>query len=108
MGAFEKLRKATISFDTSVSVCMSDRPHGVSRLKMDGFSRSFILECSGEICRENSIFIKTATFHENLRTFMVISRSDFHRMRNVSEQKLWRTSKHKYNNEFPKIVPFMR
>ena len=34
--AFEKLRKATVSFVTSV--CPSVRPHGITRLPLDGFS----------------------------------------------------------------------
>ena len=87
---------------------MSIRPHGTTRLKLEGFSRNFILERFGEICCENSVFMKTGTLHEDLRNFMIISRSNFLRLRNVSEQKLWRTSKNKYNNDFPKIVPFMR
>jgi hypothetical protein len=70
----------------SVSVCVSIRPHGTSRLKRDGFSLNLVLERFGEICQENLIFIKTGPLHENLRTFMVISHSVFLRIRNVSEK----------------------
>lgn len=87
---------------------MSIRPHRTSRLKLEGFSRNLILERFGGICRENPVFIKRGTLHEDLRNFMIISRSNFLRMRNVSEQKLWRTSGNKYDNDFPKIVRFMR
>jgi len=38
LGAFAKLRKASISF------IMSVRPHGSTRLPLDGFSRNFIFE----------------------------------------------------------------
>jgi hypothetical protein len=39
----------------------------------------------------------TGTLHENLRTFMIISHSIFHRIRNVSRQKkLYRKSKHAF------------
>jgi len=34
--AFAKLRKATISF--AMSVCLSVRPHGTTRLPLNGFS----------------------------------------------------------------------
>jgi len=36
LGAFAKSRKATISF--VMSVRLSDRPHGIARLPLDGFS----------------------------------------------------------------------
>ena len=41
-------------------VCLSFRPHGTSRLPVDGFSRNFTFEYffSPKICRENSRFIK--------------------------------------------------
>jgi hypothetical protein len=36
LGAFEKLRRTTISF--VMSVCLSVRPHGTTRVSLDGFS----------------------------------------------------------------------
>jgi len=36
LGAFRKLRKATISFVVSVRLCV--RPHGTTRLPLGGFS----------------------------------------------------------------------
>jgi hypothetical protein len=36
LGAFAKLRKATIIFD--MSVCLSVRPHGTTLLLLEGFS----------------------------------------------------------------------
>jgi hypothetical protein len=52
IGAFAKLRKATIGF--VMSVC----PHGTTRVPLDGFSWSLIFESYSKICRENSSFIK--------------------------------------------------
>ena len=56
LGAFAKLRKATISF--VMSVCLSVRPHGTTRLPLDGFLWNLIFEDFSKICRENSSFIK--------------------------------------------------
>ena len=46
------MRKAAISFVTSV------RPHGTTRLPLDGFSWNLIFEDFSKLCRENSCFIK--------------------------------------------------
>jgi len=43
LGAFAKLRKATVSFVKSV--CSSVCPHGTTRLLPDGLSLNFIFEC---------------------------------------------------------------
>jgi hypothetical protein len=56
LGAFTKLRKTTISF--VVSFCLSARPHGTTRLPLNGFSGNLIFEYFVKICRENSGFIK--------------------------------------------------
>ena len=58
IGAFAKLRKATISF--VLCVCLSVRPHGTSRLPMDGFSWKFTFEYFSKIPWENSSFIKVS------------------------------------------------
>jgi hypothetical protein len=42
LGAFAKLREATISF--LLSVCMSSCPHGTTRLPLDGFSLNLVFE----------------------------------------------------------------
>jgi len=39
-------------------VRLSDRPHGMPRLPLDGFVWNLIFECFLKICRENSSFIK--------------------------------------------------
>ena len=46
LSALVKLRKANISFSMSLrySVCPSVRPHGTSRLPLDGFSWKFVFE----------------------------------------------------------------
>jgi hypothetical protein len=46
LGAFVKLRKATISF--VMSVC----PHGITRLPMDGYLWNLVYEDFSKICRE--------------------------------------------------------
>ena len=56
LGAFAKLRKATLSCVTSVR--LSVRPHGTTRLSLDGFLWNLIFEDFSEICRENSNVIK--------------------------------------------------
>jgi len=50
LGAFAELRKAIIS------LIMSVRPHGTTRLPLDGFSRNLILDDFSTICRENPSF----------------------------------------------------
>ena len=47
LGAFAKLRKATISFVTSVC------PHGTARLPLYGFWRNLIFQTFSKICRGN-------------------------------------------------------
>ena len=51
LGAYEKWRKATISF-------MSVRLHGTPRLPLDELSLYLISEDTSKICRENSTLIK--------------------------------------------------
>jgi len=55
LGAYVKLRKATISFVTSVlpSFC----PHGTTRFPKNGFSWNLTFEYVSKICRENSRFV---------------------------------------------------
>jgi hypothetical protein len=52
LGAFAKVRKATISF------VMSVRTHGTARLPLDRFLLHLIVEDFSKIYRENSSFIK--------------------------------------------------
>ena len=85
LGAFAKLRKATISF------IVSARPHVTIQLPLDRFSLNLIFEDFSKFCRENSRWIKirkktTGTFHEDLCAFMIISRWILLRMRIVSDK----------------------
>jgi len=52
LGAFTKLRKATISF--VLSVCLS--PLGIVRLPLDRFSWNLVFENFSKICRGNFEF----------------------------------------------------
>jgi hypothetical protein len=56
LGAFEKLQKATIRFVLSVS--LSVRPHGTTRLSGQIFVQCDIWVFFSEICLENPSFIK--------------------------------------------------
>jgi len=49
LGAFAKLREAPISF-------MSVRPHGTTRLPLDGFSLNLVFQDFSKICGENSSY----------------------------------------------------
>jgi len=41
-----------------LSICLSVRPHGITRLPLDGFSLSLIFEDFSKLCRDKSSFIK--------------------------------------------------
>jgi hypothetical protein len=55
LGAFAKLQKATISV---MCAHITVRPHEITRLSLEGFSRNLIFECLSKICRESSSFVK--------------------------------------------------
>ena len=57
LGAFTKLLKVTVSFVMSVHLPV--RPHGKTRLPLDGFSWNLTFEYLLKNCHENSSFIKT-------------------------------------------------
>ena len=56
LDAFAELREATFSF--VMFVCSSVRPHGPTRLQMDGFSRKLVFQYFSKVCQRNSSFIK--------------------------------------------------
>jgi len=60
LGGFATFRQTTISFVTTVCLpaCLSVRPHGTTRLPLDGFSLNLKSEYFWKICRENSSCIK--------------------------------------------------
>jgi hypothetical protein len=58
LGAFAKLRKATVSF------IMSVRPYGTRRFPLDGFSMKSNILAFPKICQKHSTFIKI-TLHED-------------------------------------------
>ena len=61
LGAFAKLRKATISFVVSV------RPHATNSLALDWFSWNLIFQDFSKICWENSSVVKIG---ENMVRYM--------------------------------------
>jgi len=85
LGAFAKLRKATVSF------LMSVRPHGTTLLPLDRCSWNFkfenILKIFWEKLKSHSIpTIITGTLHEDRYTFLIISRSFLFGMKSVSDK----------------------
>jgi hypothetical protein len=86
LGAFAKLQKATRVF--VMSVCLSIRPHG-TRVPLEGLS--------------STLTTTTGILHEDLYTFMIISRWILLKMRNVPH-KSCRESQNThfmFNNFFP-------
>jgi len=86
LGAFAKLRKATMSF--VMSLCLSVW----NNFPLELVFRNLILEQFSKICREYSSLIKvlqkvTGTLHEDLCTFMILSRSVLLRTRNFSDKR---------------------
>jgi hypothetical protein len=70
---------------------MSVRPHGTTRLPLDGFSWILIFGYFSKICRENSSLIKKlirimATLHYDQYTILIISFSILLIMINVSDK----------------------
>ena len=82
-----------------MSVRPSSRPHGTTRLLLEGFSLTSIFEYFSKICRENSSLIKTwkrrtRTLHEELSAFMLIFSWILHRMRNVLDKFVQKNKTH--------------
>jgi hypothetical protein len=86
LGAFAKLRKATITF-----ACLSVRPHGAARLPVDEFSWNFDIWVFFENLpwklkfHWNFARIR-GTLHEDIFAFITICRWIFLRMGNVSDR----------------------
>ena len=114
LGAFAKLRKATISF--VMPVRLSVRPHRTTRLPLDGFSWNLIFEDITKIYLEK---IKVSLKSDNNNGYctcrpiyiFIISRSFLLRIRNISYKRC-RENQNAYfvfsKVFFRKIVPFMR
>jgi hypothetical protein len=87
------------------SSCLSVCPHGKTLLPLDGFLWNLIFW----VFFENLSRI-TGTLHEDVCTFMLISRWILLRMRNASDKRCTenQNTHFMFNNFFPKIVPFMR
>jgi hypothetical protein len=73
LGAFTKLRKATISF--VMSARLSGRSHGTTRLPPDGFSLNLIFEDFFENLSRKFKFNSNRTIHTKTNTFLITSRS---------------------------------
>ena len=107
LGAFAKLRKATLSFVISVrpSVCLSVCAQGTTRFPLDGFSWNFIFEYFS-VDKIQVSFNRTrikAILHENRYTFVITTRSVLLTIKNVSDNthvlfSVCVTVHHWYNN----------
>jgi hypothetical protein len=99
------------AFTKLVQACL--RPHGRSRLVLDGFLWNLIFEGFFNLCRANLSLIKiwkiTGTLNEDVCTF-ITTRWSIPRMRYVSDKNC-RESQNThfiFNNFYPKFAPFMR
>jgi hypothetical protein len=114
---FRRVRKiAETATSFVMSVCLSVRPHGTTRLTPTGrIFMKFDIWVFFENLYRNLMFHYNltriaATWHESQYTFLIVSRSLVFRMTNVSD-KCCRKSQNThflFNNFFSKIVPFMR
>ena len=99
LDAFAIWRNATVSF--VMSVCPSARPHGTTRLRLDGFSCHLIFEYFSKICRENSSFIEVKQekrvlyMATNTRVFSYLAQ--FFLEWNIFQKNLYRKSKHTFH-----------
>jgi hypothetical protein len=112
LGAFAKLRKATVNFVTPVR--LSVRPRGATRLPLVGFSLNLIFKYFLEnLLRKFKFSLQSdknnMCLYEGQYTFLIISRWILLRNRNVSE-KTCRANQctHFMYNNFFLIVPFVR
>ena len=90
-------------------------PHGTTRLTLDGFSWNLIWECFVKNLSRKFKFHQnasrvTGTSHEDVRTFVVLSRLFLLKMRNVSDESCRenQNTHFMFNSIFPKIVPFTK
>jgi len=96
---------------------MSVRPHGTTRLPLEGFSWNLIFKYFFKnISRVLKFYLNLSrindTLHEDQYTFLIISRPVLPTMRNISDKSCRETrNAHCVLNNFffiPKIMPFMR
>jgi len=115
LGAFARLRKATVSFVTFV--CPSFR-HATTRLLLNGFLWHLIHAYVSKICRKFRVHYNrtriTGTLQEDQNTFLIITRSGLLGMSNVSG-KIYIANQNTILSSitflfffFSKIVSFMR
>jgi len=105
-----KNAKKIVSFITSV------RLHGTTPLPLGRFSWSFVSDffrkksMSGKFRLHENLKRITDTLYEDRYTFLIISRSVFLRMRNVSDKSCRENlnTHFKFRNFFSKILPFMK
>ena len=83
LGSFAKFRKATVVF--VMSVCLSVRTHGTTRLPLYGFSRNLIFVYFSKL-EKIQVSLKLDTPHEDQCTFLITSRSFILRTRSVTDK----------------------
>ena len=84
LGAFAKFRKAAVGF--VMSVCLSVRTHGTTRLPLYGFSRNLMFVYFSKL-EKIQISLKLDTPHDGQCTFLITSRSFLLRTRNVTHRR---------------------
>ena len=89
------------------SSCLSVRPHGATRLALEGYSWNLIFEYFSKICWKLQLLLKSG--HEDLRRFMITPCWVLLRITNVSGKVVKKTKTYFIPNKLlPKIMPFMR
>jgi len=86
LGAFSKLRKATISFVMSVRLCAWNNSVPTGRVFMKSDIWVFLENVSKKFKFHKNVSRITGTLPENICTFFIISRSVLLRMRHVSNK----------------------
>ena len=117
LSVFRNIRKIAKSDYQLRHVSPFVYPYGTARLPQDGFSQNFILRkffFFRKSVEKIKLLLKSdknnGTLHEDLCTFLILSRSVLLRMRNVSDKSCRENQNNHFvfSNFFSKIVPFMR
>ena len=113
LGAFAKFRKAAISF--VMSIRSSIRPHGTTRLPLDGFSWNLIFDYFSKVLENIQVSLKSEknNGYFTCRPIYIFDHISLvlRRMKDVSGRSCreTRNTHFVFNNFFiSKIVPFMK
>jgi len=111
-GAFAKLRKGTVGFVLSISVCRSLCPHGTTRLPLDGFFFKFsvcvfvenVLKKLGLIKVWQAKWVLYVNTNTHFRSYF----TQFFLRWHMFQTKLWWKSVHTFYDQCPPPPPFSK